>query len=778
MNSTTTFDDTSTSQVDSALSEPPSTALLNRVEQELGLDEEVIDIDSVLAPTVPDEPRGPRVHKDIDGTVYIEILVKKDKGKSRTGWYWAYGTEFEIQDKPQSPRVWVCAKCKTFTSYRVHGSAHISKHLKSHGLYEKQPVSQRMSIAQQLQHHTPATVDNRLLAEADRRAVHSRKFEQALVAFICCVHIAFNIVENEFFVALLTTTSNLVPQVLPQSHNTVREWAVRSYHDRKLRVKNILQKARSRIHLSFDLWTSTNHHAFNAIVAHFVTSDYKVASILLAFRNLLGPHSGENIAASVQEVVQEYYIQASLGCFVLDNATSNDTAVQAIGEAYKWPRGEYKQRRLRCMGHIINLVAQAFLLGEKQEVFEQAVARAERDEQGGDEADELYKLCGPIGKLHYTVVFILRTPQRRQAFKRGDKEVEATYLVPKRDNSTRWNSIYTMIKRAIKLRSQINLFCSYTYKDDFKDKIRLNEDDWYILQHLVTALVYFESATMALQGQAKDGSFGAMGECIPIIEVLSRKLTELQDQFPLTTTFESTELDDLKDLPAFLESLPPRPGDDPATGFITECTNRAHAKLAQYYSLTDESTWFTAGMILDPTIKWRWCKNNWIDKPEWLEQAQENMRKLWRSTYKPTSLTTRKRHLPDRGQQPAKSIRREANFRDSSLYSWRQAESDEDEDEAQDEYEAYLQEKRLRLPEECQEASTVLFDYWKGREQRWPNLTRFAFDALSIPAMSAECERCFSSGKNMISDSRYSLAPDTIEACECNRHWILHKTAP
>jgi hypothetical protein len=64
------------------------------------------------------------------------------------------------------------------------------------------------------------------------------------------------------------------------------------------------------------------------------------------------------------------------------------------------------------MGHIINLVAQAFLLSEKQEVFKQAVARAERDEQGGDEADELYKLCRPISKLHYIVVFILRTPQR------------------------------------------------------------------------------------------------------------------------------------------------------------------------------------------------------------------------------------------------------------------------------------------------------------------------------------------------------------------------------
>ncbi len=79
----------------------------------------------------------------------------------------------------------------------------------------------------------------------------------------------------------------------------------------------------------------------------------------------------------------------------------------------------------------------------------------------------------------------------------------------------------TMIKRAIELRSQINLFCSYTYKDDFKAEMQLNDDDWYILLHLAAALVHFENATMALQGQAKESQFGAMGECIPIIEALS-----------------------------------------------------------------------------------------------------------------------------------------------------------------------------------------------------------------------------------------------------------------
>jgi hypothetical protein len=69
-------------------------------------------------------------------------------------------------------------------------------------------------------------VDDRPLAEADRKTIHARKFKEALVAFIYCVHITFSIVENEFFITLLVAASNLVPHILPQTHNTVREWAI------------------------------------------------------------------------------------------------------------------------------------------------------------------------------------------------------------------------------------------------------------------------------------------------------------------------------------------------------------------------------------------------------------------------------------------------------------------------------------------------------------------------------------------------------------------------
>jgi hypothetical protein len=70
-----------------------------------------------------------------------------------------------------------------------------------------------------------------------------------------------------------------------------------------------------------------------------------------------------------------------------------------------------------------------------------------------------------------------------------------------------------------------------------------------------------------------------------------------------------------------------------------------------------------------------------------------------------------------------------------------------------------------------------ILEYWEANSKRWPHFSKLAFDALSIPTMSAECGRVFSSGANLIGDDRYSLAPATIEASECNRHWLIHKTA-
>lgn len=49
----------------------------------------------------------------------------------------------------------------------------------------------------------------------------------------------------------------------------------------------------------------------------------------------------------------------------------------------------------------------------------------------------------------------------------------------------------------------------------------------------------------------------------------------------------------------------------------------------------------------------------------------------------------------------------------------------------------------------------------------FPTLAKLAFKLLAIPGMSAECERAFSQAKRMITDERFNLKQDVIEAEQC-----------
>jgi hypothetical protein len=61
--------------------------------------------------------------------------------------------------------------------------------------------------------------------------------------------------------------------------------------------------------------------------------------------------------------------------------------------------------------------------------------------------------------------------------------------------------------------------------------------------------------------------------------------------------------------------------------------------------------------------------------------------------------------------------------------------------------------------------------WWNNQKELFPSLYLFAFDTLAIPAMSAECERVFSSTKKLLTPERSRLQPDIIEASECLKNW-------
>lgn len=86
-----------------------------------------------------------------------------------------------------------------------------------------------------------------------------------------------------------------------------------------------LKSLEGKISLSLDAWTSSNRYAFLAIVAHYITNEGEcgefptvtcatttnifLEELLIDFRELIGQHSGENMASVVWSTLETYNIQ-------------------------------------------------------------------------------------------------------------------------------------------------------------------------------------------------------------------------------------------------------------------------------------------------------------------------------------------------------------------------------------------------------------------------------------------------------------------------------------
>ena len=108
-----------------------------------------------------------------------------------------------------------------------------------------------------------------------------------------------------------------------------------------------------------------------------------------------------------------------IGFFVLDNASANDTCVDIILRTLypKMSQKQRRRRRLRCLGHVVNIAAQAFLLGKGAEktLDELEIAFLRQDFQ---KIADIWRKQGALGKLHNIIRYIRMTPQHRQEFRR------------------------------------------------------------------------------------------------------------------------------------------------------------------------------------------------------------------------------------------------------------------------------------------------------------------------------------------------------------------------
>jgi hypothetical protein len=338
-------------------------------------------------------------------------------------------------------------------------------------------------------------------------------FRWKLLRCIAVLHLPFSIVEHDEFRDLLLYCSPHLRRdnTLPKSGKSIKVWMIELFLLQQAFLVALLQASRAMVHISFDLWTSPNHYCMLGVVCHFIDKNWVNRTVLLALKPLKGKHCGVNIGNILIEVLKAYSLFEFLGFCVTDNAGDNDTSMLSV-QAYlatlsiTWVA---EHHRLKCLGHIINLIATAFTANESLKI--RAGARQRR--VSGAPRVKKPKVERPVDcitKLHEIIKYIMAPGQRQDEFLSGSAELHIELLRPVRDQDTRWFSIYLMLARAIKLKDSIDLFVSRHLVPKYPGEKTLAEwvmspDDWLYCNDVIAFMKPMYLLLKSLEGKNENG---------------------------------------------------------------------------------------------------------------------------------------------------------------------------------------------------------------------------------------------------------------------------------
>ncbi|KAM5529351.1 transposase-like protein [Fusarium oxysporum f. sp. phaseoli] len=625
--------------------------------------------------------------------------------KKRTSVIWLYGED--LQSKRDRKRVWYCYLCEKLRRQQELPAVSNGNSTALDHLHLKHHIDKTTG---ELKSFRGDSVDSSQPSISDYQDMKSIIFSRRLDRF------------KELLVRWLAAS-------------TIRQWVMNMFEVRKERLRQDMLDSRNSISLSFDLWTSPNYLAVLGVAAHFIDKSGLRRTAVLALREVEGEHSEENIADVLLQVIKDYKITDRVGYFMSDNASANDVCVDFVLRAV-YPRmldKQRKRRRLRCFGHIVNLCAQAFLIGKDAEKVCKDLDAAYRE---GDmkRIRELWRKRGAIGRLHNIIEYIRASPQRRQFFRSivcGGELSEFDGLELIQSQQTRWNSYFTLIGRALNVKERIQVFCDQYEAGQSQKNLtedRLSEQQWDELAHLHDQLEMFYDGTLSTEG----------------------RLSALVDHFQTLDWL----LNEIQEAKIKFEEL-----------------NKEAAE--EYFKKAGETPAYYAAIALNPTLKNQWYIETWTDeeKKSWIPSVTKLVRgalarrvsgKTFYKAYVSSASFCPTLPAPVRKEKAFVAVKshKRLKLRHEALAT---------DPPAVDLHDQFLETDVIRLGED------ETFDairYWNDRYYTQPDLARMALDVLAVPSMSDECERLFSSAKVLLSDQRSRLKIDIIEASECLRSWF------
>ncbi|KAG9380910.1 Dimer-Tnp-hAT domain containing protein [Pyrenophora tritici-repentis] len=363
---------------------------------------------------------------------------------NRASWVYSHGYRIALRSNVAKV-TWICHYCYkhkfTTVGRGIHDvsqspsapARHLGEDKKGHGL---KPPSKRTTVAPRKE-----TLLERALQKGCSQAVANeltnfniQEFRLAAVTWLVENNLPLSQFESSSFRNMIQLASVEAERALWASHNSVSRYVIRLYNYLLPKVVASLSESMSKVHISFDGWTT------------------KLRDLPIALPQLTGAHTGEAMAEVVMAIFKQFEITVGkLGYFVLDNAHNNNTTINTLALQMGFSATE---RRLRCGPHTLNLIGQMLLWGEEKESYDN------EETERVNEAENMatWRGDGPLGVL-LAVINYIKTPQQDQPVNAPTEQHKIKE--PVKPVVTRWNSYVSCFERAVELQLAVNGYANY-----------------------------------------------------------------------------------------------------------------------------------------------------------------------------------------------------------------------------------------------------------------------------------------------------------------------------
>ncbi|GES82328.1 zinc finger BED domain-containing protein RICESLEEPER 2-like [Rhizophagus clarus] len=600
---------------------------------------------------------------EIDDGTNKSIISEEQEDVSKASDVWKYFTK-DINYKQNKKAK--CNHCGITYTCTAGATTNLKKHIKSkHSSSEKM---QEMSIKD-------------ILKAVPKWKYNNDEMLKCLVKWIIVNQHSFTIVEEPAFADLIYA---LQPDAKLISADTVKRKIMDLYESNINKVKESFKNITGKISFTIDIWTSPSAKSFLSLTAHYIDDDWKLNNVLVDFIQIFGKHMGENIKNAFMLGINKLSIQNKIMGITTDNASNNLTFVDALA---KENNSFQKDNHFRCFAHVINLCVQDAL--------------KELD-------DKLSRLRTLLNKIHHS-------PQRQEKLSFNCELHGINNLKVVLDVSTRWNSTFDMINRALYLKEALNSLA--LSEKDLKNFI-ITDDEWSELEKVKLFLEKFKEITVLMSGSL----YPTLSMLIPLYNAL---IDHTEDYIS-----EGEEENEGEDGNESEDEI----GNDNEESTIKKAAMNCRVKLLHYYNKTNDACIIVT--ILDPRLKMEYYND-------------EIFLNVYNTTYSNSNSSSTLNN----------SLNNEyKNSITSKVFKRKRTQEI-------DEFQAYF------LSPVCDESVDPL-QWWKINQSQFPRLAKMAMDYLAIPSTSVPSEECFSISKNLITDKRNKLAGKTIRSCMCLKSWI------